>query len=241
VGCRELLHPYPGLLRFNLGLSQKEAGTERGYASTISAISPATSLREHQTILPKHYTPTSLRSYCGHTPKLGNRVLIDPSAVVLGDVELGDDVSIWPAAIVRGDMHSIRIGARTSVQDGSVLHITHASDFNPGGWPLTIGAEVTIGHNATLHGCTLGDRILVGMGAIVMDGAVVESDVVIAAGALITPKKHLESGFLYAGSPAKQVRKLSEKEMAFFSYSADNYVRLKDVHIDELDAAASQD
>ncbi|WOJ97419.1 gamma carbonic anhydrase family protein [Congregibacter brevis] len=183
----------------------------------------------------KHYTNLSLRSFGGHTPKLGNRVLIDPSAVVSGDVVLGDDVSVWPGTIIRGDMHSIRIGARTSVQDGSVLHITHASDFNPAGWPLTIGEEVTIGHNATLHGCTLGDRILVGMGAVVMDGAVVEDNVVIAAGALVTPKKRLESGYLYAGSPAKQVRELSDKEMAFFSYSAGNYVRLKDQHIDELD------
>ncbi|MFT7286437.1 MAG: carbonic anhydrase/acetyltransferase-like protein (isoleucine patch superfamily) [Halieaceae bacterium] len=185
-----------------------------------------------------HYTATSLRSFQGHTPQLGNRVLIDPSAVVLGNVELGDDVSVWPGAILRGDMHSIRVGARTSVQDGSVLHITHASDFNPGGWPLTIGAEVTIGHNATLHGCTLGDRILVGMGAIVMDGAVVEDQVVIAAGALVAPGKTLESGYLYAGTPAKAMRPLSEKELNFFSYSASNYVRLKDQHIAALDAAA---
>ena len=183
----------------------------------------------------KHYNKVSLRSFGGHTPKLGHRVLIDPTAVVSGDVVLGDDVSVWPGTIIRGDMHSIRIGARTSVQDGSVLHITHASDFNPAGWPLTIGEEVTIGHNATLHGCTLGNRILVGMGAVVMDGAVVEDNVVIAAGALITPKKRLESGYLYAGSPAKQVRELSDKEQAFFSYSAGNYVRLKDQHIDELD------
>lgn len=186
-----------------------------------------------------HYTATSLRAFRGHTPALGDRVLIDPSAVVLGDVVLGDDVSVWPGAIIRGDMHHIRIGSRTSVQDGSVLHITHASDFNPGGWPLTIGAEVTIGHNATLHGCTLGNRILVGMGAIIMDGAVVEDEVIIAAGALVSPRKTLESGYLYAGAPAKQMRALSDKEKAFFSYSADNYVRLKDEHIAELDAAAS--
>ncbi|MFK7829815.1 MAG: gamma carbonic anhydrase family protein [Congregibacter sp.] len=183
----------------------------------------------------------SLRSFRGHTPELGYRVLIDPAAVVLGDVVLGDDVSVWPGAIVRGDMHRIQVGARTSIQDGSVLHITHASTFNPDGWPLTIGSEVTIGHNATLHGCTLGDRILVGMGAVVMDGAVVHDDVVIAAGALVTPRKVLESGYLYAGSPAKQVRALSEKEMAFFSYSAGNYVKLKDEHIAELDDRAHLD
>lgn len=186
-----------------------------------------------------HYTSVSLRSFRGHTPELGDRVLIDPLALVLGNVILGDDVSVWPGAVLRGDMHSIRVGARTSVQDGSVLHVTHASDFNPGGWPLTIGAEVTIGHNATLHGCTLGDRILVGMGAVVMDGAVVEDEVVIAAGALVTPGKVLEEGYLYAGSPAKKMRALRDEERAFFGYSASNYVRLKDAHIRELDAAAT--
>lgn len=158
---------------------------------------------------------------------------------MLGDVALGDDVSVWPAAIVRGDMHRIRVGDRTSIQDGCVLHITHASEYNPGGWPLTIGREVTIGHNATLHGCSLGDRILVGMGAVVMDGAVVESEVVIAAGALVAPGKTLESGYLYAGAPAKPRRRLTDSELSYFSYSADNYVRLKDRHIAELDSAAT--
>ena len=181
-----------------------------------------------------HYTSVSLRRFRGHTPTIGARVLIDPSAVVLGDVELGDDVSIWPGAVVRGDMHRIRVGARTSVQDGCVLHITHASDYNPGGWPLTIGREVTIGHNATLHGCTLGDRILVGMGVTILDGAIVEDDVVIGAGALVTPGKTLASGYLYTGAPARQRRALTEAEMAYFSYSASNYVKLKSEHIAEL-------
>jgi|TARA_R110000772_G_scaffold148001_2_gene258469 carbonic anhydrase/acetyltransferase-like protein (isoleucine patch superfamily) len=181
-----------------------------------------------------HDTTTSLRSFGGHTPSLGRRVLIDPSAVVLGDVELGDDVSVWPQAVIRGDMHRIRIGARTSVQDGSVLHITHAGPYNPDGWPLLIGADVTIGHNATLHGCTIGDRVLVGMGATVMDGAVVESEVVIGACALVTPGKTLRSGYLYAGSPAREMRALSDKELDYFRYSAANYVRLKDQHLAEL-------
>ena len=181
-----------------------------------------------------HDTTTSLRSFGGHTPSLGQRVLIDPSAVVLGDVELGDDVSVWPQAVIRGDMHCIRIGARTSVQDGSVLHITHAGPYNPDGWPLLIGADVTIGHNATLHGCTIGDRVLVGMGATVMDGAIVESEVVIGACALVTPGKTLRSGYLYAGSPAREMRALSDKELDYFRYSAANYVRLKDQHLAEL-------
>ena len=184
----------------------------------------------------KHYTSHSLRSYEGKKPLTGQRVLIDPSAVVLGDVQLSEDVSVWPQVSIRGDMHRISVGARTSVQDGCVLHITHAGPYNPDGWPLLIGEDVTIGHNATLHGCTVGDRVLVGMGATVMDGAVVESDVVIAAGALVTPGKRLRSGHLYAGSPAREVRELSEGEMNYFTYSASNYVKLKDRHIAELEA-----
>lgn len=173
----------------------------------------------------------AIRSWKGVEPQLGERVYIDPASVVLGDVVLGDDCSVWPMAVIRGDMHRIRIGARTSVQDGSVLHITHASDFNPEGFPLTIGEEVTIGHKAILHGCTLGNRILVGMGAIVMDGAVVEDEVIIAAGAVVTPGKRLESGHVYAGNPAKALRPLKEQERAFFPYTAGNYVRLKDDYL----------
>lgn len=184
----------------------------------------------------RHYTDHSLRDFDGRSPKLGQRVLIDPSAVVLGDVTLAEDVSVWPQAAIRGDVHKVSVGARSSVQDGCVLHVTHAGPYNPDGWPLQIGCDVTIGHNAVLHGCTLGDRILVGMGAIVMDSAVVENDVVIAAGALVTPGKRLRSGFLYAGSPAREVRSLSEQEMAYFPYSANNYVKLKDKHIAELEA-----
>ena len=175
----------------------------------------------------------AIRTYQGMTPALGERVFVDRSAVVLGDVQLGDDSSVWPMAVVRGDMRRIRIGARSSVQDGSVLHITHAGPFNPDGYPLLIGDEVTIGHNVTLHGCTLGNRILVGMGSIVMDGAVVEDEVVIGAGSLVPPGKRLVSGYLYVGSPIRQARQLSDKERAYFSYSASNYVKLKDLHLSE--------
>ncbi|MBN7797111.1 gamma carbonic anhydrase family protein [Parahaliea mediterranea] len=184
----------------------------------------------------RHYTSNSLRSFRGTSPVLGERVLIDPSAVVLGDVELGDDVSVWPQASVRGDMHRIRVGARTSIQDGCVLHITHAGPYNPDGWPLLIGEDVTIGHHATLHGCTVGNRVLVGMGATVMDGAVVEDDVVIAAGALVTPGKTLRGGYLYGGSPAREMRPLTDAERDYFRYSADNYVKLKEQHLAELEA-----
>lgn len=175
----------------------------------------------------------AIRKYQGISPQLGARVFVDRSSVVIGDVELGEDSSVWPFALIRGDMHRIRIGARTSVQDGSVLHITHAGPFNPDGYPLLIGDEVTIGHKVTLHGCTLGNRILVGMGSIVMDGAVVQDEVIIGAGSLVPPGKVLESGFLYVGSPVKQARALTDKERAFFSYSAANYVKLKDLHLAE--------
>ena len=175
----------------------------------------------------------SIRPFQQHTPALGERVFVDRSAVVIGDVEIGSDSSVWPLTVIRGDMHRIRIGARTSVQDACVLHITHAGPFNPEGFPLLIGDDVTIAHKVMLHGCTVGSRILIGMGSIVMDGAVIEDDVIVGAGSLVPPGKRLVSGFLYVGSPAKQVRALSDKEKAFFTYSAGNYVKLKDQHLAE--------
>jgi carbonic anhydrase/acetyltransferase-like protein (isoleucine patch superfamily) len=167
------------------------------------------------------------------TPTLGSKVFIDRSAVVIGDVEIGADSSVWPLTVIRGDMHYIRIGERTSVQDGSILHITHASDFNPEGYPLIIGDDVTIGHQAMLHGCTIGNQVLIGMKAMVMDGAVIEDKVIVAAGALVPPGKTLDSGYMYVGSPAKKARPLTEKELRFFPYTASNYVKLKDKHIAE--------
>jgi len=175
----------------------------------------------------------AIRSYQQFTPLLGERVFVDASAVVLGDVEIGDDSSIWPLVVIRGDMHSIRIGERTSVQDGCVLHITHAGPFNRGGYPLNIGDDVTIAHKVILHGCSIGNRVLVGMGSIVMDGVVIEDEVVLGAGSLVPPGKRLESGYLYVGSPAKQARPLTDKERSYFRYSAGNYVRLKDQHLME--------
>ncbi|MGO4326818.1 gamma carbonic anhydrase family protein [Cupriavidus sp. 2TAF22] len=175
----------------------------------------------------------TIRSFQGKAPQLGDRVFVDASAVLIGDIEIGADSSVWPLVTIRGDMHRIRIGARTSVQDGSVLHITHAGPFNPDGFPLTIGDDVTIGHKALLHGCTVGSRILIGMGAIVMDGAVIEDEVILGAGTLVPPGKVLKGGHLYVGSPARQARQLTGKERAFFSYTAANYVKLKDQHIAE--------
>lgn len=175
----------------------------------------------------------NIRPFGDKRPQLANSVFVDPSAVVLGDVVLGEDCSVWPAVVIRGDMHQIRIGARTSIQDGSVLHITHAGPYNPHGFPLIIGDDVTVGHKVLLHGSALGSRILVGMGSIVMDGAVIEDEVVLGAGSLVPAGKRLESGFLYMGSPARQVRPLTEREIGFFTYTAGNYVRLKDQHLAE--------
>ncbi len=178
----------------------------------------------------------SIRIYNKTLPQCGSRVFIDPSAVVIGDVHLGDDCSVWPQAVIRGDMHHIRIGARSSVQDGCVLHITHASTFNPEGYPLIIGDDVTIGHQVLLHGCTIGSRVLLGMGSLVMDGARIDDEVVLGAGSLVPPGKHLLSGYLYMGRPAQQVRALTEQEVSFFTYSASNYVRLKDNYLTQQDA-----
>lgn len=170
----------------------------------------------------------NIRPHDGKTPVLGSRVYVDPMAAIIGDVHLGDDCSVWPHTVIRGDMHRIRIGARCSIQDGAVLHITHAGPYEANGFPLTLGDDITVGHRAVLHGCTIGNRVLVGIGAIVMDGVVIEDEVVVGAGSLVPPGKTLASGFLYVGSPAKQVRALTEKEKTFFTYSANNYSKLKE-------------
>ena len=174
-----------------------------------------------------------IRSFQNKVPSQGERVFVDPATTVIGEVTLGDDSSVWPGAVVRGDMHRIVIGARTSVQDNAVLHITHDSAFNPGGFPLTLGDDVTVGHQAMLHGCTIGDRVMIGMQTMIMDGAVVESDVMLAAGSLVSPGKRLASGWLYRGRPARAVRELTAKEIEFLPYVAGNYVKLKDQYLDE--------
>lgn len=175
--------------------------------------------------------PMNLRPYRNRLPTLGDRVFIDPSAVVIGEVRLADDVSIWPTAVVRGDVHRISIGARSNVQDGSVLHVTHDGVYAPGGRPLVIGTDVTVGHRAVLHACTLGDFCLVGMGAIVLDGAVLEDRVMVGAGSVVAPGKRLETGGLYVGSPARRVRDLTARELEFLPYSAAQYVKLKDEYL----------
>lgn len=164
---------------------------------------------------------------------MGRRLWIDPRASVIGRVRLGDDVSVWPGVVLRGDVHRIEIGARTNIQDNSVGHVTHDGPNSPGGFPLIVGEDVTVGHAAVLHACTIGARCLVGMGALVLDGAQLEPDVMLAAGSLVSPGKRLASGKLYRGRPAEAVRDLSDEELAMLKYSATHYVRLKDDYLQQ--------
>ncbi|GIX35031.1 MAG: gamma carbonic anhydrase family protein [Lysobacteraceae bacterium] len=171
----------------------------------------------------------NLRSFAEHRPRLGPRVWIDPAAVVIGEVEIGEDSSVWPMAVVRGDVHRIRIGARTNLQDGVIVHVTHDGPFGPeGGLPCRIGDDVTVGHGAILHACTIEDAALIGMGARVLDGAVVRRHGYVGAGALVAPGKVVGEGELWLGSPARCVRRLSAREIEQLHYSAQHYVRLKD-------------
>ena len=167
-----------------------------------------------------------IRSYRDKNPQLGADVYIDGSAVVVGDVVIGDNSSVWPHVTIRGDINRIRIGRDTNIQDGSVLHVTHAGEFNPDGAELQIGDEVTVGHKALLHGCRIGNRCLIGMGSIVADNVIVEDNVMIGSGSLVPPGKHLESGYLYLGNPVRQKRALSDREIEYFAYAAAHYVKL---------------
>jgi carbonic anhydrase/acetyltransferase-like protein (isoleucine patch superfamily) len=175
----------------------------------------------------------ALRPYNNVTPTLGHHCYVDPSSVLIGDIILSDDVSIWPLVAARGDVNFIRIGARTNIQDNSVLHVTRRSALNVEGFPLIIGDDVTVGHHCMLHGCTLGSRILVGMGTIILDGAIVEDDVFIGAGTVVPPNKMLKSGYLYVGNPMKQARPLTETEIHFLKQSALNYVELKNDYLSQ--------
>lgn len=173
----------------------------------------------------------TIRQYNDQQPVIGQRVFIDESAQVIGTVVLGDDVSVWPTTVIRGDVEKITIGAGTNVQDGAVLHVSHAGKFSEQGHPLTIGENVTIGHRAVVHACTVGNSCLIGIGAIILDDAVIDDFVMLGAGALVPPGKHLMSGYLYVGSPARPVRELNEEEKAFLTYSADHYKSLKDHYL----------
>lgn len=179
----------------------------------------------------------AIRAYGGITPTLGRGAWIDPSAVVIGDVVLGEDASVWPLVLIRGDVNHIRVGARSNVQDGSIVHVSRPYPGNDAGWPTILGDDVVVGHKVALHGCTIADRVLVGIGAIVLDGVQVASDVIIGAGSVVTPGKQLESGYLYVGNPARRARELRPEEIARIPKMAADYVRLKDEYSKTTPAA----
>lgn len=172
----------------------------------------------------------SIRAFEAQMPIIDATAYVDEQAMVCGQVTIGADSSIWPMTVVRGDINSIHIGARTNIQDGSVLHVTHDSEYAPGGAPLVVGDDVTVGHRVVLHACTVENLCLIGMGAVILDGAVIRAGAMIGAGALVSPNKVLEGGYLYVGAPARQARALTEKEKRFLKYSAEHYARLKERH-----------
>lgn len=173
----------------------------------------------------------NIRPFKNILPTIGNKSYIDEAACVIGDVVIGDDCSIWPMVAIRGDVNFIRIGDRTNIQDGSVLHVTHKGPLNPEGNPLVIGSDVTIGHGAVIHACTIEDECLIGMGSVILDGAVIKRGAMIAAGSVVSPGKILEGGYLYVGTPARQARQLRQKEKDFLNYSAQHYVKLKNEYL----------
>jgi carbonic anhydrase/acetyltransferase-like protein (isoleucine patch superfamily) len=157
-------------------------------------------------------------AYKGKTPRLGRDVFVAPNATVIGDVELGDEASVWFGAVLRGDEMPIRFGKRTNVQDGSVVHITSES------WATTVGDDVTVGHMVLLHGCTVGDRVLVGMGSILLDGSVVEDGCIIAAGSLVSPGTRIPARSLAMGRPARVVRPVKDEDRAWIEKAGELYV-----------------
>lgn len=168
----------------------------------------------------------SIRRFKDLEPQLAPSAFVHDQALVIGDVTMGDESSLWPGVVARGDVHFIRIGNRSNVQDGTVLHVTHAEDEGETGFPLIIGDDVTIGHRAVVHGCTVGNRVLIGIGAIVLDGAVIDDDVVVGAGGVVAPGKRLESGYLYLGAPARRARPLTAADREAIALGSRHYVEL---------------
>lgn len=157
--------------------------------------------------------------FINRSPQFDESVFVAPSADIIGDVTLGSESSVWFNVTIRGDVNWIEIGERSNIQDNTCIHVMNQTG------PTKIGSEVTVGHSAMIHGCTIRDRVLIGIHATILDEVTVDSDVIIAAGTLVPPGKHLESGYLYMGSPAQKVRKLSEEEINTIKEHADNYVK----------------
>ena len=172
----------------------------------------------------------AIRNFEHYQPAIESTAFIDPTALVIGNVQIGADTSVWPMATVRGDVNRIEIGARTSIQDGAILHATHDGVYTPGGTTLTVEDNVTVGHGAILHACTVEEECLIGIGSVVLDNAVVQKQAMLGAGSLVSGGKVLEGGYLWVGRPAKKIRKLTGKEIEYLRYSADHYVKLKNRH-----------
>ena len=168
----------------------------------------------------------TIKTFGTHTPVIHAMAYVDAMAYVSGQTNIGADSSVWPMAVIRGDVNAINIGEPSNIQDGAVLHATHDGPYTPGGRPLSIGDDVTVGHKAVLHACAIGNRCLIGMNATVLDGAVIGDNTIIAAASLVPPGKALDSGFLWVGSPVKKVRALTADEIASLPYSAGSYVKL---------------
>jgi len=170
-----------------------------------------------------------IKGYKGKFPKIGKNVFIAENVAIIGDVEIGDNCSIWYNVVIRGDVNYIRIGDRTNIQDGTVIHVTHETH------PTIIGNEVTVGHKVMLHGCVIEDRCLIGMSSTVMDGVVVGRESIVGAGALVTPNKRIEPQSLWVGAPAKFKRKLTEAEIKELEISYKNYIKYKNQYLKEGD------
>jgi carbonic anhydrase/acetyltransferase-like protein (isoleucine patch superfamily) len=173
----------------------------------------------------------AITSYLDTAPDIGNGVFLHNSAQVIGDVTIGEDSSIWCNAVLRGDVNRISVGRCSNVQDLAMCHVSHKTPQKPDGSPLIIGDFVTIGHSVILHGCTIGNQCLIGMGSIVMDDVTIQDKVMIGAGSLVPPGKTLESDMLYIGRPAQAVRALTAEEIAYLRYSAEHYVRVKNNYL----------
>ena len=169
-----------------------------------------------------------IRPYKGKRPRIAESAYIDPAAVIIGDVVIGEDSSVWPCSVVRGDVHYIRIGARTNIQDGSVLHVMRDE------WPLILGDDVTIGHSVTLHGCTIESRCLIGMGAVILNGVTIGAGSIVAAGTLITERPAIPAGSLVMGSPGKVKRTLTGIDQASIDAYAQRYVGYKNIYKEEV-------
>lgn len=173
----------------------------------------------------------AIRQFADLKPQIHTTAFVDETALVIGGAVLNEDSSVWPMAVIRADINSVYIGKRSNIQDGTVIHVTHAGKYNPDGYKTWVGNDVTVGHRCILHGCTIADRCLIGMGVCLMDGVQVESNVIVGAGSLVTPGKTLTGGYLWLGSPARRVRPLNDQELEFLSYSSQYYVQLKNRHI----------